>query len=136
MRQDRDINLHSVRLHPSLLSFHYPPSISPLPCQFLPHSISIFHHSTSHGSISLTFNFSHHPITLCPFLTLICLPLYISQPPLSLPLTFPHPPHLSLSHLPCHPSPFLSLLRLHVGFSFPLSLSMSPLLSRASSPIT
>lgn len=30
VRQDRDINLHSVRLYPSLLSSHHPPSISPL----------------------------------------------------------------------------------------------------------
>lgn len=29
-RQNRDINLHSVRLYPSLLSPHRPPSISPL----------------------------------------------------------------------------------------------------------
>lgn len=48
------------------------PSISPLPHQF---STPIFHHPTSHCTISLACNFSHHPFILGPSPDLICLPL-------------------------------------------------------------
>lgn len=66
------------------------PSISPLPDQFLPHSISIFHHSTSHGSISLTFNFLNHPSPSAP--------LTPSSVCLSVSLNFPfYSPYLSTS---------------------------------------
>lgn len=103
------------------------PSISPLPCQFLPLSVSIFHHSPSHGSISLTFNFftsPYHPLSLShPHLS---ARVYFSASSSRF-LTSPQPPHLSLSHLLCHPSfslpaePLCWLLP-------PLSLTLAPVL--------
>lgn len=44
----------------------------PLPHQF---STPIFHHPTSHCTISLTCNFWRHPFILGPSADLICLPL-------------------------------------------------------------
>lgn len=120
-------------------SFHPSPYFSAI----LTRSISIFHHSTSHSSISLTFNFSHRPLTLCPFPTLICLPQYISQPL----LLFPLPVHIPLiSHcLICFAIHlFSSPLCSSDGFCLPtspfllsphFSFSMSPLFSDAWSPI-
>lgn len=104
------------------------PSISPLPRQFLPLSISIFHHSTSPSSISLTFNFH---ITLSPSVplpTLICLPWYISQPPLHFPLPFHIP--LIFHFLTCDAIHlFLSLLCLSVDLcslpSLPFYISIA-----------
>lgn len=77
---------------------------------------------TSHGSISLTFNFSHHPIPLCPFPTLICLPLYISQSHLLFPLPAHTPPSFTFSST--LPSIFPRALSLLVSASFCLSLSV------------
>lgn len=108
------------------------PSISPLPDQFLPHSISIFHHSASHSSISLTFNFPNHPLTLCPSNTLICLPQCISQPPLLVPLSV-HIPLLSHSLIIFAIHLFFSLLCSAVRFYFPTFSLPSRWLSTASS---
>lgn len=115
------------------------PSISPLPDQFLPHSI--FHHSASHSSISLTFNFPNHPLTLCPSNTLICLPQCISQPPLLVPLSV-HIPLLSHSLIIFAIHLFFSLLCSAVRFYFPtfslpslFPLADSPLLPHALFPI-
>lgn len=90
-----------------------------------------FYHSLSPSFIippatapsHLLSTFSHHPITLCPFPTLICLLGYISQPPplVSLPLLSPLIFHF-LTYFAIHL--FLSLLSLSAGFCL-LSLSLS-----------
>ena len=99
------------------------PSISPLPCQFLPLSVSIFHHSPSHGSISLTFNFftsPYHPLS--PSHPHLSASVYFSASsslllsPLLSPLIFHFLTYFAI-HL------FLSLLSLSVGFCL-LSLSL------------
>lgn len=71
---------------------------------FYPESISIFHNSTSHSSISFTFNFSHHPFILCPFPEPHLPASLCFTASSSLLLTFTHPPHFSFPHPVCHPS--------------------------------
>lgn len=92
---------------------------------FLPHSVSIFHHSIFHSSILLAFNF-------CSFFTLPCNPLSLSYPHLSASVYFSVSPsllltcpHLSVSHLLAIHL-LLSLLFLCVTFYFPLSMYMLP----------
>lgn len=80
---------------------------------------------TSHSSISLTLNFSHHPIPLCPFPTLICLPLYISQSPLLFPLPAHTPPSFTFSSTLPSISPCAVSLRWFLLPSLSLSVYVS-----------
>ncbi len=112
-------------------------SIFPLPRQFLPLSISIFHHVTSHVLFSHTFNFSHHPITPSfshPHLSAsVCFPAspFFSPYLLTSPSSFIFSPAMpSIS-----PSPCCASLSVPASSSLFLPLSMSPLLAQACSPI-
>lgn len=101
------------------------------PTIFLQHYISIFHHSTSHSSISLTSNFSHHLFALYSLTTLICLPQCISQPTLLFPLPVHNPSSRTSSSAPS--SIFLSACCVSLGSCFSPSLSFSFCISIASS---
>lgn len=93
------------------------PSISSLPWPyFTPLHLHLSSY-TSHGSISLTFNFSHHLFILCPVPTLICQP----------PLLFSSNLHILIFHFLGHYTIhlFLSLLCPSVSFCYFLSLSVS-----------